>query len=316
MTENFIGVFDGVGEGQYWSGEFARELARTSQQSSTMYFPNANNRSKELLLRALGDTKTSFEKMQRDKAQHLIYKHRSVRGKDLQPRDGSSTALVLSLVRKDLYDSVYGDCRWALLRMENGVYKCVHISKAMYMPKPQVCAGEINKCKCVKCDPVLTPRQLGSFSVVEDVGKEPGQHGRFNKVQEGDLVFAASDGFWDNAEIEWGEKDLSVRLAECANAAVEQSGSEPLVRALGQRLADMAMKRMDMVQKDKPSTYAHGKPDDLSLVVAVVSMRLGEEGDGHPSDAHGDNCDKCKSRIDTERGHAVYVRATIDSVKN
>jgi serine/threonine protein phosphatase PrpC len=297
MSDNFIGVFDGVGQGGYWSGTFARELARKCSLSATVYTPNPTNRSSDILFEALEKAQMRAQNDQVNEVRRAIFTQVCQRTKKvLEPLHGSTTALVLSLVGKYVHDSVYGDCRWALLRAVHGKYEVKHVSLPMYEKKQSM--GTRSSSDQQQNTPI--PKQFLSSMPVRREHLEARKaltHGML-PVSEGDIIIAASDGFWDNAEIEWGkDEDLARGLAQCADAAALQT-SVPLVKSLGQNLAKMAIERMDMIGK--------GKSDDLSIVVARVSYRLAHQ-DGHLSQVHGENCDRCTKEIQSKQGHAVHV---------
>ncbi len=306
MSDNFICVFDGVGEGGYWSGTFARELARRSYSHSTIYMPSVKNRSTDILFDALEDAHRKALKDQSDEKRRARCKQLSARtGKVLMPRDGSSTALVLSLVRGRIYDSIYGDCRWALLHLEGGKYVCNHISAPMYVVRQSARSSGSAESEPMQCPMQFQSCTLANRKDLESSSSNKLMHGSL-PVSEGDIVLAASDGFWDNAELEWGcGVELNKRISQCANEA--SKSKEPLAKAFGQKLADMAMKRMEMTGQDGGKK---GKPDDISLVAARVTYSLLAEQRPpvHAGDAHGTNCDACNLAIESEQGHSVYMR--------
>ncbi len=286
-TENMISVFDGVGETQYWGGSFARVLARSAAKRSMVYCPKGNfgNRSTQILKQCTADASDYVHDSMNKPELKDRYKELNAKGEARIPTDGRSTALVLSIVEQKLHACIHGDCQYALLRIGHGGYECVHISQPLYYEDEPARKVPKQLWPNLHLDPNFTP-------YTEEMG-----------VLHDDIIVAGSDGFWDNVPSEWGENNLRGELARFADrtSRAQRPSAQPFVTALGNALVEMAKKRM----------LQGGKPDDLSLVVACISMN-GDYRGGHTGVVHGHTCNPCKDLIQTEQGHDFYLRSEPD----
>jgi serine/threonine protein phosphatase PrpC len=292
QTDNMFAVFDGVGEGQYWSGRFARYMANLCVGQSTRYLTNVGdrpgdqNRSLIILEDAFREADKDREQADRHfrqhKPQHYTGIRRDVHGNPyhenprsptaLWPKGGSCTATVLSLVQNRLHACEVGDSQWALLRLSGSSYKCEYMSKCGYMPRART---------------KNTPKQLSHGSDVRQLADT-----RELVVEEGDIVIAASDGLWDNlirydqsSEVPLGElKNAIVDIANDAFQESTRSDELPFIELLGKKISEKqsVAKRHDLA----PGSRNHylGKPDDVTVLVARVTYKLlegSEVASGH-----------------------------------
>ncbi|KAJ1486812.1 hypothetical protein T484DRAFT_1942681 [Baffinella frigidus] len=169
QSDNFVSIFDGVGQCGVWSGKFARYLAQFSKKEADI----------DLLPASLLPGQNRSDNILQEAHQHAWAR---LNTNNPLTSSGASTAVVLSLVsrpedRHSLHQYVYGDSRWALLRNEGRGYKCLYISPDMKAPGTNA---------PLQLQAITTRRKHLPPIVME------------REVMEDDVIIAGSDGLFDN----------------------------------------------------------------------------------------------------------------------
>ena len=190
-----LAVFDGVGEQKYRSGRAARTLARHVDVAATG-FPLANSKVATLenyrvagYNRAYDILDTAFYYAVQEVNNPPDKQWKSLHG---DVKKGSTTALVLGLIRMgdarcQIHEASFGDCQWAHFRLgDDQKYTCIYVSQRGYhvngTQNPAPYQLHLKGDDCLESfDGVIDKMLKGSHDVVE-----------------GDIILAASDGFFDN----------------------------------------------------------------------------------------------------------------------
>eukprot|EP00282_Hemiselmis_andersenii_P007682 CAMPEP_0114109852 /NCGR_PEP_ID=MMETSP0043_2-20121206/997_1 /TAXON_ID=464988 /ORGANISM="Hemiselmis andersenii, Strain CCMP644" /LENGTH=2197 /DNA_ID=CAMNT_0001201757 /DNA_START=88 /DNA_END=6681 /DNA_ORIENTATION=- len=310
QTQNMISVFDGTGAAQYWSSRFARNMAshcfKPAKRLLTNVGPGEQNRSVFIVTEAFKgaaidtDMADTTEIQRRNENKPPSYPFRGIpenKNLHLTPRQGSSTAVVLSLVQDKLHYCECGDSLWALLRRSDassGPFECVYVAERGHRPQESNCSNNSSnsRCRCKKCCAPI-PRQLYHERYVPDdriddyADQFIGEHTVSGtiEVKEGDVVVAGSDGLWDNigSSSDASLDELKTVVAGFANDAAAVAASphaqKPLIQVLGERIVNA-------------NSVRHGgrkKPDDVTVIVAGVTFQL-LHGDGSRDEVIGHHC--------------------------
>ena len=336
-SPNMISVFDGVGQGQYWSGKLARELARRSLEKSKMYSTTCDNeggpgknRSAEIVLEALSEAQKYVTRSDPNIFKGIPPGEASVNSPFMRllPKNGTSTAVVLSLVRSTMHSFVYGDSQWALLRQSpEGNYKCEKISEPVYHPPHDMCVKPDPSCHCKVCQPLQIPKQLQANCNRKLDDNEISRSIDCCDVKEGDIIVAASDGLWDNfpflcrcAPGNLPCACLNRKLEAVATETATHATSRPFVVEFGSKLAELAKAQMTVLSVPEGggggARGRRGKPDDLTIVVSKISMS---------SDPNRQDCENamsehscypaCKEKVESDQGCASFVVASYPRVR-
>jgi len=265
-SDNFLSVFDGVGELGKSAGKFARQLANNAEIHSRINFPAKD--------RPPATVKDNWSN------QILDVAHRdTVRRWNREWGPGASTAVVLSLTScsgasgrtHTLHECVYGDSRWVLLRKQGERYACVYLSHEMHYNARQ------------RNPP---PMQLTSSTTRLHEGSA--FYCDFKEVQEDDVVIMGSDGLFDNLVGQkaadrdqtlksWVENAVQETCERCKDGCEvckvmrdEGGGHRIPVLCIGEHLQREASKNME--SGDPATGRFLYKPDDLAITVSRISM--------------------------------------------
>ena len=229
-------------------------------------------------------------------AEAVAFARRSATGDDLCRRGGSSTLLVATLEGDRLEVCNYGDSALALLRPtprrtrgEVGLW-------------PRAVVRTVDQTHYFNCPFQASADDsgiLGAAGEAEPLGSA-GPDAVVARTRPGDLVLAATDGFWDNVRDHDAQKIIADRVAVLWAAAAKQRAFGPLsdqvatlsddpaagdecrdvlddvAAALAAKAAevfedDEAVTPFSDAAKDDGLAYYGGKEDDIAVVLALVA---------------------------------------------
>jgi hypothetical protein len=205
----------------------------------------------------------------------------------------TTTATVLFLLNHELHWYVLGDSLFAIVRYLNGrwVARPVgHDSTFVCLNCRQVVKGKRANC-CSKSQ--MAPLQL-NIQTRLDFPDFTG--GVVAGLQDGDLVIAGSDGFWDAIGCPHNTTEQSIEtLCRVLNGTSHRSAHE-----IGSYLASYRIRRLRErfgIRWETGTAFGNEndpKPDDCSFVVASVSR--GSLDDGSASKWHVEDCNDASAR--------------------
>eukprot|EP00961_Rhodomonas_salina_P041494 558593-Rhodomonas_salina.1 len=196
--------------------------------------------------------------------------HASSTARELKSNPGA-TAVILTLTRQGngtkLHWLVHGDSQWALLRREGGRYKVKHLSKPTIIDQVQrTVQSRRGRSSVVTLD---RPHQicLHDSSFLDQRPQNPRDMTDVIDVEDGDIVIAGTDGFFDNFGDQFARRKQETLESICNFAAKGADKSETKVtEAFGKALIK---KCLDFMKNGECK-----KADDVTLFVGKISLSL------------------------------------------
>uniref|UniRef100_A0A7S1I112 PPM-type phosphatase domain-containing protein n=1 Tax=Eutreptiella gymnastica TaxID=73025 RepID=A0A7S1I112_9EUGL len=263
---DFLAVFDGVGEG----GNFSREKA---------------NALSEACLRQLTQTQTQTDagsQVDRDSRQPGNRSCAALRGAieackvERPPTDGSTTALIASLVGCSLHISSLGDCQVAVLTGRQDGARCDYVSPDGYFMDTN---GQLKRTNRGVPYPVQTylhgTHQFDCKYGEHEYRGSDGIHEAQIDLEDGSIVIAGTDGFWDNLRVVASSRHCNYKNEKKIREYLEERFKKVLKEE--GRLRDTCVNLCQKVYNDMYTgeTLGHWsrKPDDLTFCVGRVRRK-------------------------------------------
>ncbi|EKX42922.1 hypothetical protein GUITHDRAFT_110971 [Guillardia theta CCMP2712] len=269
IKDSLTVLCDGVGEGGYRSGIFARKLVESMARPVNMD----------------GDL---FEKLE-----YCIQRMRMPQPSSYHDILELASSTVVALQLKPGRDSdeimidalELGDSQWALLTLDASRRR----ARCEYLSPPRFHSPHDNG----KRPPYQAGMDQGHMRQYRDRKNEILQR---MYARSGDIIVAGSDGFWENL----GSDDHARRsaLETMSEEVLGDFGHGGFVEGLGGRLRERTENRMDR---------SMGKKDDLTLIVSRMTVSRGQQQRGVEVRMEGLSEGDCDINLDeVTRGIAKY----------
>ena len=255
---DFLAVFDGVGEGRNVSREKANALSEACLGQLTGP-GQPGNRSGVALRRAIEACKV--ERLSTDP----------------WTRQGSTTALIASLVGCSLHISSLGDCQVAVLTGRQDGARCDYVSPDGYIMDTN---GQLKRTNRGVPYPVQTDlhhtfQDNCKYGEHEYRGSD-GIHEAQIDLEEGSIVIAGTDGFWDNLRVATHSQghcnyDNELFIREYLEKWFEEVLKEN--ERLRETCVNLCQKVYNDMRGGEPWCHWSRKPDDLTFCVGRVRRK-------------------------------------------
>ena len=268
MLPNLIVCCDGVGEGGFDSGEFARLLtsALTSKMRVVLKAYQEGHRTAPL---DFGETVFASAEQVLSSSEYKRLEQRS-------HKKAASTLLAATVKSTELGVEIeyicVGDTQMAVMveNADTGVWECIDLTRPGFFTS-EVVNYRHN-----------VPLQLGAYRGIRTImDSHGGIHQKLVVPRKGDatpqvIVVAGSDGVWDNFHgfgPQLDENGKRLLLEQEFNEA-KRSGQERVMdtAVVARRLRDVVLGNLDSCSRE-----CHRKKDDVSLVVCAVGSVASHE---------------------------------------